>query len=710
MTVQKTFCSICSAFCGFEAKVENNVVTAFDPDRAHTMSRGFSCSKGRNFHRLLTSDNRESRCLRRTPNGLESVEAEPLLNEIADKLRHIIAEHGAESVAIYAGNGVSFKALVMPAIHAFLKGLGSHQLYTALTIDQPAKVISAVRHGVWVAGVHSFESANVLMLFGNNPFVSGLNGSGCIPGWQPGTVKEARQRGLKLIVVDPRETETAQQADLHLAIKPGTDAFLLSGMIKHILQNDLHDSEFCQRYADGLDELADQVAPYDLDTTAALTGLDADLIRTAAELFASQQRGTANSATGPDMAPHGNLSEHLINSLNTLCGRRNRAGDKVSVSLLTPDVEPMAAVLPTELLPEPLNPAGNTRRSRVSNAQQMFGEMPTGTLAEEILTPGKGQIKALLVIGGNPALSVPQREQIERALGSLELLVCMDGRITETAEHADYFLPTTYGLEKTDMTVFNDLFWDFPFHQVSQPLVTPPGDADDEQRYLMKLAQRLDIAMAYHGVEIDTANTPSDLELLNLQFPEGTTRVPVAEIAASAGGKSYPEYAAVEVVPGIEGFSAKFQFLPEGVPEEFQMLADACRQTADGDYLLICRRNPHVYNTMCHELPQAPAENTAFLHPEDLAREGIDQGDRIVVRSTHGQIEVTAGGDDKLRRGVLSISHGFGGKSGGASVNELLSTADTTDRVVRIPRMSAVPVSVAKAHTSRTSAQRIAPP
>jgi anaerobic selenocysteine-containing dehydrogenase len=698
MTVHKTFCSICSAFCGFEAEVRGNRVTAFDPDRQHTMSRGFSCSKGRNFHRLLTSDSRESRCLHRTPNGLEPAERGQVLNEIAENLGRIVDEHGAESVAIYAGNGVSFKALVMPAVHAFLRGLGSHQLYTALTIDQPAKVISTVRHGVWIAGGHSFESAKVLMLFGNNPFVSGLNGSGCIPGWQPGAVKKARERGLKLIVVDPRRSETAQQADLHLAIKPGTDAFLLSGMINHILRTELHDQEFCQRFGEGLDGLAASVASYDLETTALLTGLDADSIRNATELFVNQQRGTANSATGPDMAPHGNLTEHLINSLNTLCGRRNRAGDKVSVSLLTPDVAPMEAVLPTEFLPEPLNPAGNIRRSRVSNAQQVFGEMPTGTLAEEILTPGKGQIRALLVIGGNPALSVPQREQIERALGSLELLVCMDGRITETAEHADYFLPTSYGLEKTDMTVFNDMFWDFPFHQVSRPLVTPPGDAGDEQHYLMALAQRLDIPMAYHGVEIDTANPPDDLELLRLQFPQGTTRVPVAEIAASPGGRAYPEYADVEVTPAVEGFGAMFQFTPEGVPEEFQSLAESRGEVCEG-YLLICRRNPHVYNTMCHELPQAPTENTAFLHPDDLADEGIEQGERIIVRSAHGQIEVAAGGDDKLRRGVLSITHGFGGKSGGASVNELLSTAETTDRVARIPRMSAVPVSVAKART-----------
>lgn len=324
-----------------------------------------------------------------------------------------------------------------------------------------------------------------------------------------------------------------------------------------------------------------------------------------------------------------------------------------------------------------------------------MGKCPPAPWLRKFSRRGEGQLRALLVIDGNPALSVPQREQIERALASLDLLVCMDGRLSETAEYADFFLPTTYGLEKTDMTVFNDKFWGAPFHQVSRPLVAPPGDALDEQRYLFALARRMAIPMAYAGGEIDTANPPDDLELLRLQFPEGSTRVPVADIAAAPGGKLYPEYSAVTVNPAMEGFSSHLQFVPEGVKEEFAALAES-RDSSEEGYMLICRRNPHVYNTMCHELPQAPAENTAYLHPADLAREGIAEGERIVLCSCHGQVEVIAGGDDRLRRGVLSISHGFGGKSGGASVNELLSTADTTDRVARIPRMSAVPVVVEK--------------
>jgi anaerobic selenocysteine-containing dehydrogenase len=694
----KTFCSICSAFCGFEATVENNRITAFTPDKNHTMSKGFSCSKGRNFHNLLTADSRCSQVLKKSEKqeaeNWQPVDREQALDDISTRLQALTEEHGPESVAIYCGNGVTFKALAMPSVHAFMKGLGSHQIYSSLTIDQPAKIISVGRHGIWAGGGHSFETANVLMLMGNNPFVSGLHGPGSIPGWQPGALKDEKRRGLKLIVVDPRLTETAQQADLHLPIRPGTDAVFLSGVINYVLQNKLHDAEFCNQFTEGLDALTRLVAQYDLATTARITGLDENLIKEAADLFVSQQRGTVSSATGPDMAPHPNLTEHLIYSLNTLCGRHNRAGDKVAATLLTPDFPPMEAVVPWDFLPGAINPAANTKRSRVSGAHQVFNEMPTGTLAEEILTPGKGQIKALIVIGGNPVLSVPGQPQLIEALKSLEILVCIDGRLSETAAFADYFLPATYGLEKTDMTVFNDIFWGAPFQQISKPLVTPPGDAQDEHRYLISLANRLGISMSYGGEEIDTADAPDDLTLLSMHFPEGTSKVTIADIAGHEGGKLYEQYLDVEVIPAMEGMEDKLRFMPDGVAEEFAALAKDLDNLDHDGYLLICRRNPHVYNSMCHEFPQAPKHNPAFLNPEDMSTEGFTDGDTIIVKSAHGEIQATVQTDAGLRRGVVSISHGFGGKTGGAAVGRLLSTTVTTDRYARIPQMTAVPVEL----------------
>lgn len=694
MAKLKTYCSICSAFCGLEAEVENNRIIALNPDKTHPMSQGFTCSKGRHFHHLLSSENRVTQCQQRKHDALAEVPREQALDDIADRLREVIQKYGPESVAVYCGNGVTFKALTMPSVHAFMGGLGSHQVYTSLTIDQPAKIVSIGRHGIWAGGGHSFDSAKVLMLIGNNVLVSGLHGPGSIPGWRPGALKEARARGLKMIVVDPRLTETARQADLHLPIKPGTDATFLSGIIHWILSQGLEDAEFCAQFTEGLDALREQVAGFDLQRTAEITGLDAGLIEQAAQMFVAQQRGTVSSATGPDMSPHANLTEHLIYSLNTLCGRHNRAGDKVSTSLLTPDFPPMEAVVPSAFLPPTLNPASNTHRSRLHGAHQIFLEMPTATLADEILTPGQGQIRALLVIGGNPLISIPDQDKTRRALDDLELCVCIDGRASDTAAYADYLLPASYGLERTEMTNFNDTFWDKPFHQVSQPVVTPPGEAGTEYQYLADLAQRLGTEMNYTGGPIDTANTPSELELLDLIYPAGSTKVSIADIAQHASGKIFEEYAAMEVIPALEGMEDRLQFMPDGVAKEFALLDASLQQVVpEGSFLMICRRNPHVYNSMCHEFPQAPSDNPAWLHPQDISASGLVDGQRALLQSASGEITVTVAADATLRLGVLAISHGFGGRSG-SPVAKLLSTENSTDLYTRMPQMSAVVVNI----------------
>ena len=186
MIKKKTYCSICSAFCGFEAEVDGNTITAMQPDKAHPMSQGFSCSKGRHSHELLSASNRLQHSLRRNQHEWQQLDTDTALDEIAERLQGIIKEHGPEAVAIYCGNGVTFKATTMPSVHGFMRGLGSHQVYSSLTIDQPAKILSIGRHGIWAGGGHSFDTANVLMLIGNNVFVSGLHGPGSIPGWRPG--------------------------------------------------------------------------------------------------------------------------------------------------------------------------------------------------------------------------------------------------------------------------------------------------------------------------------------------------------------------------------------------------------------------------------------------------------------------------------------------------------------------------------------------
>ncbi len=185
------------------------------------------------------------------------------------------------------------------------------------------------------------------------------------------------------------------------------------------------------------------------------------------------------------------------------------------------------------------------------------------------------------------------------------------------------------------------------------------------------------------------------MELLGLIFPEGSTRVSPAEIAADPGGRIFEQYSEMEVIPAMEGMDARLRFMPEGVAEEFACLREALEAPESSwDYLLICRRNPHVYNSMCHEFPQAPRNNALWAHPDDIREAGLVSGQGVTVKSAHGQIEAVVEEDASLRRGVVAMTHGFGGKSGGVSVNRLLSTDDTTDRYTHIPRMSAVPVTL----------------
>jgi anaerobic selenocysteine-containing dehydrogenase len=246
------------------------------------------------------------------------------------------------------------------------------------------------------------------------------------------------------------------------------------------------------------------------------------------------------------------------------------------------------------------------------------------------------------------------------------------------------------------MTVYNDLFWDKPFHQVSQPVVTPPGDASEEYRYLAALAQRLGTEITLPGGRLDVNSPPDALDALTLLFPEGATKLSVGEIATHEVGKIYEEYRAVEVIPAMEGMDQKLQFVPEGVEEEFAMLAawsEADSLPEGYSHLMICRRNPHVYNSMCHEFPSAPADNPAWLHPEDIEEAGLEAGQQIWIESAAGKVTARLDADKTLRRGVLALSHGFGGKSG-TSAARLLSTATTTDRYTRIPQMTAVPVKL----------------
>jgi anaerobic selenocysteine-containing dehydrogenase len=263
--------------------------------------------------------------------------------------------------------------------------------------------------------------------------------------------------GMKVIVVDPRKTEVANRATMHLQVNPGEDPSLLACFINIILTEELHDREFCAFHLDGLEEMIELVKPYSAEYAAERCGVTAEQIESAARTFANAKRGVAVAGTGPDMSPRGVLTEHLILVLNTICGRINKEGERVpNPGVLTPVRPRHGEVIAAK-------PAFNYGpKARVRGLGEIFGEMPTATLNDEILLPGEGQIKALICLGGNPMVAFPDQDKTKKAMDKLELLVCVDIYKSATAKLADYIIAPTLTLERDDVTMLTDTWYDEP--------------------------------------------------------------------------------------------------------------------------------------------------------------------------------------------------------------------------------------------------------
>lgn len=344
----KTFCRYCHAYCPMEADVEEGRVTAVRPDTSNEVYGGYTCIKGRQLvEQMYQSERLQSSMARGEDGVLGPISSATAIEEIAEKIEAIVNEHGPRAVATYNGTVAFQNSGQLAYSRAFHNALQSPSYYTSVTIDQPAKVFVGSRMGYWAAGSHFFCDSDVSLIIGNNTLVSHFAAPGGVPSMSPfEQLRLARKRGLKVIAVDPRVTELARRSDLHLQVKPGQDSPLLAAMIKLILEENLHDTEFCEDYVEGLDELKSAVVPYDLETAAELTEVPAESIAEAARLFAAGPRGVAVTGTGPEMGAHPNLTQQLVGSLNAICGRFYREGETLpNPGVLSPASPRRAQVL-----------------------------------------------------------------------------------------------------------------------------------------------------------------------------------------------------------------------------------------------------------------------------------------------------------------------------------------------------------------------------
>jgi anaerobic selenocysteine-containing dehydrogenase len=698
-----SFCRICANFCGVALKIdEDDRIVSILGDREHAATRGYACVKGRNGGAMHRREDRIVRPLKRTADGsFAPISLELALDEIAERVQRIVDESGPHSIAGFLGTTGYFNVPASQMLIAWLDALGSRSFFSSFTIDCSSKAVTAGRLGSWDAGRHPFASSDVWLAFGNNPMVSLSRQAGLAWGNPAKEMKEATARGMKLIVVDPRETETARHATVFLQTRPGEDPAIAAGIMRILFTEGLTDGEFCAGYATGVERLREAVEPFTPEYVAQRAGVDAQLLREAALLWGGAgKRGCAGSATGISMSPHSNLADHLIETLNVLGGRYLRAGERLdNTGPLAPRTARRAEVLP------PRRTWDDGHKSRVGDFGLIpginpRGELPCGILADEILAPGDDRIRCLFVEGGNPAVAIPDQLRAVQAMSSLDLMVAVDPFMSATARLAHYVLPPKLMYERSDIPMLFGSQWrEGSFAQYTPAIVDPPEGAEvvDDAYLYWALSRRMGLTIDYCGTALDGGEPPTNDELIALLIENA--QVPLDELVRHPHGRLFDDLEPIVVEPARPEATDRFELMPDDV---FAELEDYRAGTsADGfTHRMTVRRMRQAMNSLDPASPTLK-HNPAFMSPADIEELGLAAGDQVEIVSDHSRIAGIVEPDERLRPGVVSMSHCHGGLPGededprlGSCTGRLVDARRHHQAINAMPTMSGLPVRI----------------
>jgi anaerobic selenocysteine-containing dehydrogenase len=705
-------CPLCEATCGLAVTMAGDRVTGVRGDEADVFSRGFICPKGASLGALHHDPDRLRRPLVRRGGELVEVSWDEAFAEIDRRLPPLIAEHGRDAVAVYAGN---------PSVHntptslygpAFYKALNTKNFYTAGSVDQVPKHF-AVGHLFgqgFTIPVPDLDRTDHLLMLGANPLVS--NGSLMTAPDVRGRLRALKERGGRLVVVDPKRSRTAELADEHHPIRPGTDALLLFALVNVLFAESL--TNLRDLPVNGVDEVRALAAPFTPEAVATHTGIAADDVRRMARELAAADRAVVYGRMGTTTQAFGTLASWLVDVLNVLTGNLDREGGAMF---------PLAAAGQSNARPSKHRGFLTGRwHSRVRGLPEVVGELPVATLADEILTPGEGRVRALITVCGNPCLSTPNAGRLTEALGQLDFMVSLDVYLNETSRHADVVLPGPTPLERPH--------YDLALYQLAVRNVanwTPaalPAEVPQEWQTLLRLTgivmgmgpaadlSAMDDFVAEQmakrqGVPAGDRRGPE--RLIDIMLRGGPYDLTLADLEAAPHGVDLgplkPRIPEVLDTP-----SGRVELAPDAITADVPRLAAALDQPVNGELLLIGRRHLSSNNSWMHNLePLVRGQNrcTAQLHPTDAARLGLVDGGTAVVRSRAGKIEVPVEITDTVRPGVVSIPHGWGHDVDGtrtavarahAGVNtNLLADDHLLDALSGTAALNGIPVEVERA-------------
>jgi anaerobic selenocysteine-containing dehydrogenase len=703
-------CTLCEAHCGIQVDVHDGRVLRISGDPDDVLSRGYICPKAAALADIQSDPDRLRGPVKKVGGRFVEIGWEEALSLAAEGLRGVQDRYGADALATYLGNPGAHSSGILAAV-LVRKVLGSKNNYSATSADQLPQYMSSFEmfgHHL-VLPVPDIERTEYMVVLGANPAVS--NGSLMTAPAVREKIKAIRARGGKVVVIDPRRTETAKHASEHVAVRPGGDPYLLLGMLNVIFaDNAVRVGPLAER-CDGLPELRALASQWPPQRAAAHAGVEIELITRLAREFAAAPRAVIYGRVGICQQQTGSLTHWLINVLNLVTGNMDRVGGAMFPK---PPVDVISLV-------ERLTGKAHWGdfRQRVSGLPEFADELPVAGLAGEILTPGKGQVRGMLLYAGNPVLSTPGGARLDEAMEKLDWCVAVDMYVTETTRHADVILPPVAHLERSDVDLV------FPAFSVRNQirynpaaLSTPAGGKTDWE-ILVDLAGRV-------GRGLRGALTNPALRLLGPSFtperladtllrlgPYGRLR---SRRALDIGKVKRAEHGIdlgplqPNLVNLLRTKEKRIKLAPAVMLAEAARLEDlaskreAARQ--DGfDLTLIGRRSLRSNNSWMHNsarLMKGADRCTALLHPDDATRRGLSDGQRVRIESAIGAIEVPVEISDEMRPGVVSVPHGFGhNRSGvgwrtaaahaGASVNDITDPS-VVDRLTGNAAVNDVPV------------------
>jgi anaerobic selenocysteine-containing dehydrogenase len=736
-TVIRT-CPLCEATCGLAIDLDDtDQVVAVRGDDDDVFSRGYLCPKGATIGELEADPDRLTRPRIRRDGELVEATWDEAYELIAARLRPLVDEHGPDVVGVYLGNPNVHNLSGQLYVRPLVKALRTTNVYSASSVDQLPKHVSCgyVFGDPLAIPVPDVDRTDLLVVIGGNPRVS--NGSLLTAPDMPGRLTALRRRGGRLVVIDPKRTRTADKADLHLAVRPGTDALLLMALVHTLAAEDLIDvGDHLREHVSGVEEVVALAQPFAPDRVGPVCGVDADDIRRLARDLATTERAAVYGRLGTTTVAFGTTASWLVDVVNVLCGNLDREGGAMFP-------------LPAHFRPGRRAFRHGRRHSRVRGLPEALGEFPAATLVDEITTPGPGQVRALITVAGNPVISTPDGRRLDAAIAGLDLLVCVDPYVTATSRHADVILPSPRILQRSH---FDLAFGGLAVRNVanhSPAAVALEVGQPDEWEILLTLAA---IALGQHPpVDVDAADAFVVRTLVEAIAADPVARLadrdPDAIVAAldgrrgpdrlldlllrtgpygdgfgsHAGGLSLDRLAdrphGIDLGPlqprvpeVLTTESGRIELAAPALAADVPRLVGALEQTDPDGLVLIGRRHLRTNNSWSHNvagLAKGQQLCTLQVHPDDAAARQLHDGALAQVTSRAGSVTVPVQVTDALRPGVVSLPHGFGhdlegveqrvARSNGGVNSNVLTDREQVDPISGTAVLNGIPVEVAAA-------------